>query len=410
MPRDAQSPFTPGQPVPVEFFAGRQVEINELRARVQRSTAGRVQVCFLSGERGIGKSSLASFVKSLVEREGNILGLHVFLGGVDTLEEATRRIFDRLLKETEQAFWFNKIRDLFGDHVRKVGLFGVSVEFDASAKDLRWLANNFAEALHSLSSRLKGEKDSTLLILDDINGLAASQQFANWLKSLVDEIAVSDFRLPLCLLLVGLPERREELLTLQPSLSRVFEPIEIHPWSDAECAEFFSAAFRRAGVEVAESALEMFVYYSGGMPVLAHELGDVAFLLDDDGYIDVKEAAKAVVETGAVVGRKYLRPQVFAAIRSERYRTILKTFGAQETVPLEFSRSGLQARLDPDEQRVVDNFLRRMEGLGVIKKAPDRGPGVYRFVNRLHAVYFWFAGREPTRRGQQASGNAHSGR
>ena len=47
-----------------------------------------------------------------------------------------------------------------------------------------------------------------MIILDDLNGLAESHEFANWLKSLVDEIATSGQRLPFLLVLVGLPERR----------------------------------------------------------------------------------------------------------------------------------------------------------------------------------------------------------
>ncbi|MBI4459701.1 MAG: ATP-binding protein [Acidobacteria bacterium] len=87
MPKDTSSPFTPGLPVPPEFFVGRLGEINRLRKKVARSASGRLEVGFLIGERGIGKSSLASFVKLLSEREHGMLGLHTFLGGVDSLEE-----------------------------------------------------------------------------------------------------------------------------------------------------------------------------------------------------------------------------------------------------------------------------------------------------------------------------------
>ena len=38
---------------------------------------------------------------------------------------------------------------------------------------------------------LKGHRRALFLILDDINDLAGSEEFANWLKSMVDEIATS---------------------------------------------------------------------------------------------------------------------------------------------------------------------------------------------------------------------------
>ena len=117
MARD-YSPFTPGVPVPVEFFIGRQEEVNRLREKVAAASAGRLQVVFVCGERGIGKSSLASFVRSLVERDAKVLGLHTFLGGVSSLEEVARRVFDRLLKESIGKTWEGKIKEFFGKHIK----------------------------------------------------------------------------------------------------------------------------------------------------------------------------------------------------------------------------------------------------------------------------------------------------
>lgn len=389
MPTDVQSPFTPGVPVPVEFFSGRQVEIDRLRRKIRRSATGRLEVCFLAGERGIGKSSLATFVKHLAEREVRALGLHVFLGGARSLEEAIRLVFDRLVKETEQTSWFSKIKDLFGNHVRQVGLFGVSVEFDAASRDLRWLANNFSQSLSSIIDRLRGERDCIFLILDDINGLADSSEFAEWLKSLVDGIAVSQARLPLSILLVGLTERREELISHQPSLMRVFDPIEINPWSHAETIEFFKKAFAKTHIYVTDEAMSLLAFYAGGLPVLAHEIGDAAFHLDTDGKIDQGEAIQAVLQAAEIVGRKHLRPQVFRAIHSRRYRSILKKIADTEGLSLTFTRAGIQRKLDRAEQGVFDNFLRRMESLGVVTRSTERGRCHYQFVNQLHAIYFW---------------------
>lgn len=100
MPKDTSSPFAPGLPVPVEFFVERLAEIERLKKKMARAESGRLEVAFLIGERGIGKSSLASFVRFLAEREYQMIGLHTFLGGVTSLEEMARRVFDRLLKES----------------------------------------------------------------------------------------------------------------------------------------------------------------------------------------------------------------------------------------------------------------------------------------------------------------------
>lgn len=387
MPKD-YSPFTPGLPVPVEFFVGRLQEVNRLREKAASAVAGRLQVAFLSGERGIGKSSLASFVRFIAERDHGVLGLHTFLGGVSSLEEMARRVFDRLLKESIGTNWQTKIREFFGNHIKEVGLFGVSVEFGAPEKDLRRMVLDFAPALRNLIERLQGQKEAILLVFDDIDELASSLDFANWLKSLVDEIATAREPLPLCLVLVGLEERRQSLVSLQPSLARVFEVIEIKTWSAEETREFFRNAFSKVNVPVDDDALSVLSRFAGGLPVLGHEVGDAAFKLDRDDRIDAEDALGGVVAAADIVGRKHLEPQVFQAIRSGRYRAILRKV-ATKPFEIGFKRSDLRARLSADEGKVVDNFLRKMKGLNVIRSDPDSGPGAYRFVNQLHYLYFW---------------------
>jgi len=382
------SPFTPGQPVPVEFFVGRSKEIDHIISAVRASTAGRLQVLFLTGERGIGKSSLARLVRIIADRKYGVLGLHSFLGGVTSLDETVRRVFDRLLKESVGKGWWAKIKEFFGDHIRQVDLFGVTVEFGATEKELRRMVHDFAPALRNLLQKLRPEKKGILVVLDDINGLAASDQFANWLKSLVDEIATSSDPLPLCLMLVGLEDRRQSLVSLQPSLARVFDVVELRTWSDAETRDFFVNAFSKVGIHVEEEALKILVRFTGGFPVMAHEIGDATFNEDTDNRITREDALQGVVRAADIVGRKHVEPQVFTAIRSPRYRAILRKI-ASKPFEVEFRRRDLWPLLKDEERKVFDNFLARMKKLGVVQANPEGGPGAYRFTNTLHYLYFW---------------------
>ena len=159
-----------------------------------------------------------------------------FSGASRILKEMLRRTFDRLLKESMDKPWHEQIKNFFGNHVRKVGLFGVTLELSLQDSDLSTLAHDFVPTVTRLLDSLKGHKSTLFLILDDINGLADSEVFANWLKSTVDEISTSQRKMPLCILVVGLEERRQELVSKQPSLGRVFELIDIAPWSDDEAA------------------------------------------------------------------------------------------------------------------------------------------------------------------------------
>ena len=373
MAKDTTSPFTPGLPVPLEFFVGRLSEIKRLDAKMRDAVASRrLQVGFMEGERGIGKTSLATFVRVLAERNHNTLTAHAFLGGARSLEEMTRRVFDHLLKESVEKPWFAKLRGLFGRHIQEIGLFGVSVGFRAEQEELRHIANHFPTALESISKQLGDEKRGLMLILDDINGLASEPEFADWLKSVVDEIATSARPYPLFLLLVGLEERRRSLLQLQPSLARVFDTVEIAPWSMNETELFFETAFQTAGVSVDPVARQFLAGHTGGLPVLAHEIGSAVFKVDEDGQVDMEDASAGVLDAAEIVGRKYLEPQVLHVVRSRRYRSILRHVGS-EHFKFSFSRSVLATKLPEPDRRVLDNFLKRMTNLGVVVRTQIGG-------------------------------------
>jgi hypothetical protein len=382
------SPFTPGQPVPIEFFVGRVQEIERLRSLVRAASLGKFRIGFVAGERGIGKSSLVSFVRHLAERDEGVAAAHVFLGGVNTLSEMVRRTFDRLLKDSIEKSWHKKVRDLFGKHVKQIGLFGITVELELANTDLESLVNGFAPSLRRLLAELRDERKALLLILDDINGLAGSAEFANWLKSTVDEIATGQNGLAVCLLIVGLEERRRQLIELQPSLARVFDLIEIQPWSDEESNQFFQQTLRKAQTSTDAKALEVMVDFSGGLPVLAHEIGDAVWRMADGPLLTHDVAMVGVVEAADVIGRKFLEPQILQAIRSPRYRSILRKLAGRPR-QLSFRRADMLKELSVEETRVLDNFLNRMRKLGAIMPDIEGGRGVYQFANQLHALYFW---------------------
>ena len=380
------SPFRPGQPVPAEFFVGRRDAIERLSGLVRAANRGVFKTGFITGERGIGKSSLASFVRHLCERESRATGCHVYLGGVHDLHEMARRTFDRLLKDSIDRPWHRQVVEFFGDRVRKVGLFGVSVELALSTQDLRTIAGSFTRSVRQLMRSLE-HRTSLLLILDDINGLAGSADFAHWLKSIADEVATSQQQTRLCILLVGLEERRQELIRNQPSLARVFDLVDISPWSDDEVEQFYRESFSSGGAVLSADDLRSLVRYTGGLPVFAHEIGDAVWHTARAQIITHNEVLYGLFRAAEIISRKLLEPQVFRAIQSDHYRSILRKV-ADDPSRMKFHRGELAARLTQDERRVLDNFLRRMRSLGALQTDPEVRGG-YRFPNRLHALYYW---------------------
>jgi Cdc6-like AAA superfamily ATPase len=381
-----KSPFTPGSPVPYELFVGRESQIREVLKYIRQSSYGKQENVFLSADRGIGKSSLASFLRYYVSRNMNMVGIHAFLGGVSTPEEMVRNVLDQLLNETKGQTWFKTISDLFGDYVREIGLFGISVSFNPPQQRLTELTRKFPEALNNLLKRIREQRAGLFIALDDINGLAGKLEFANWYKSFVDEIATHYKDFPVFIVLVGLPEKRDTLSNLQPSLMRIFRVLEIENLSDEEVRQFLDKAFDSSGMKFESKAMDLMVRFSSGLPILMHEIGDATFWKDKDGSIDEHDARAGIIEAANRVGEKYLGPKVYRAIQSRRYRSILAK-SAEIATRRNFTTRQIEAILNGKEKKVFHHFLRRFRDLGVINRDPERGRGAYKFANEIYPVY-----------------------
>lgn len=391
------SPFTPGSPAPIEIFVGRAQQIEELTRYINQTLSGKQENVFLIGDRRIGKSSVASFIRYFAEKNKDMLGVHVFLGSVTDLSDVVRHVFEEILKKSKGESWFGNIRKLFGTYIKEVGLLGISISFKPPRDDLQELTERFPEALASILNEIQEQKKGLFIALDDINGLAKEVEFANWYKSFVDKVATHYKEFRVFIMLIGLPEVWDTLLSQQPSLTRVFRVVEIERLSDEEVSEFFARAFGKANLKVEEEAMKSMVTYSGGLPIIMHEIGDAAFWNDEDGTIDTEDAFSAVVTAAERIGRKYLDPKVYRTIRSEKYMSILR----KSALPTSrsFTKREIESKLTESEKKVLNNFLTKMKELGIIEQDLEKERGAYRFVNSIYPVYFWIESQEARKRG-----------
>ncbi len=378
---EKQSPFTPGRPVTLELFVGRQRELERLKRLVSQSfNQQRVECAFITGERGIGKSSVAQVLAAQVEFLWNGYTVHSYLGlRAKSLEDAIERIVTDMLIRARQQGWWERAKKLLGRFVEKVelGLFGTIVRLHLAPEDRRQIVSDFPAILADSLIQANREGRGWLVILDDLNGIAPLPEFAHFIKSLVDSLATSGQPTPFSLVLVGLPERRDEMMKSQPSIARIFDVIVLSRLEDEFVAEFFRKAFEdQAGIKVDRDALDAMVKASGGYPALMHEVGDAVFWANSDNLVDLDDVARGLIAAAEVVGRKYLDRQVYEALRSERYRELLR-----QCARIAFSSGGTIRRR---ELKGADNFLRRMVDLAVLKRTSS---GEYRFANELYMLY-----------------------
>jgi AAA+ ATPase superfamily predicted ATPase len=379
-----ESPFTPGRPVPIEYFVARIKEIERLNRAIVQTSSGRNENFFITGERGIGKSSLAGFIRYVAEKEYNLIGCHCPLGGIKDLEGMVGRIFPRLLEQVTDKSLYERLKEIFSKYIKGITLFGLSVEFTDDRSELHTLLNNFLPALREIHKTIKDNKKGIILILDDLNGISDIPEFSQFLKSFVDELAVSYNPIPILLILVGITERREDMIKHQPSVGRIFDIVDLAPMNRNESEEFFNKTFKKSGISVDPEAMTLMVSLSGGFPMLMHEMGDAMFWADTDRHIDLNDAGDGMIKAALNVGEKYLDPQVYGVIRSQTYRSILRKMGKLD-LGTEFKRKDVLENLTAEERKTFDNFLQKIKRLGVISETEVYGQ--YRFINQLYHLY-----------------------
>lgn len=387
-----RSPFYPGQPVPPALFVGRKTEIKRIIRAVDQVALSKPQAVFLTGEYGIGKSSLAGFIKRYAEKENQLLGIHVLLGDADTTEDVAIKTVEAVIKsEAYEPTVTEKIRNSLAKYGSGQELFGIKINLEALKADGPDLSRGYLPFLREILERVKGDGvKGIILILDEINGITRKPKFAHFIKGLVDENALSKNPLPLLLMLCGVEERRRDMIQCHQPIERIFDIVEIQPMDTSEMTDFFTTAFGEVGVRVEESAMKKLCYYSAGFPKIMHIIGDAVFWVDKDDIVDINDADRGIVSAAEEVGRKFVDQQVCKALRSKDYHSILKKLwkGEVGVESLSFSKHTLDEKgFSEIEKRKVNNFLQRMIKLNVLKSGDVRGE--YVFTNRLAAVYIF---------------------
>jgi len=386
MVEKGKSPFYPGQPVPLELFTGRKEQINRIERAIKQVSLGKPQSIFLTGEYGIGKSSLAGFMRYYAEKAYGLFGIHVLLGGANSVNDVSERTIRTVLEtEAYEPSTTDKVRNFLSKYIGKQQIFGVTVNLESLKADAPSISKGFLPFLREVLNNLKDDNiKGIFLILDELNGIVKNPDFAYFIKNLVDENALSRNPLPLMLMLCGVDDRRKEMIEQHQPVDRIFELIKIDPLAQSEMEDFFKKSFESVGCKVTDEALNSLCHYSEGYPKAMHIIGNNVFWTDKDNIIDEDDSVDGILESATQIGQQFIDAQVYKAIRSEDYKNILSKLTANDFSE-SFNKSDFEKNLSGPEKKKFDNFLQKMKNLNVIRSGEARGE--YIFTSRLSKVY-----------------------
>jgi Cdc6-like AAA superfamily ATPase len=242
---EVQQLFSPAAPInEADLFAGRSEQIKRLIEAL--SERGRHAVLY--GERGVGKTSLASTFHMIVQRSINrqILPIRKPSGPTDTFSSLWRRVFDDL-----------QIRAIVEGREQQVPLSEL-YQRDINPDDVVRELNNVS--LNQIP----------LIIFDEFDKLAepdSKRLMSHTIKALSDEGTNAT------ILIVGVAEDIDKLVSEHASVERNITEIKMPRMSPDELNQILDKRLKRLNILLDEGARWKIVTLSRGLPAYVHSLG-----------------------------------------------------------------------------------------------------------------------------------------
>lgn len=249
--------FKPASPVDsLKIFAGRKDQFR----RVVDTINNDGQHAVIYGERGVGKTSLANVLAALLASQSDesdeidIIAPKVNCDSGDTFSSVWKKIFNEfnVKKETAKAGFGERT------HIDE-GIFTTSF-FDKT----KLTPNDVKDGLTYLG------KDAVLIvIIDEFDSLKNDKDtrlFADTIKTL------SDYSVPATLVIVGVADDVDELITGHKSAERAIVQIQMPRMSTEELKKIVTNGLDTLGMEIEGSALDRISTLSQGLPHYTHLL------------------------------------------------------------------------------------------------------------------------------------------
>ena len=110
---ELETPFQPKYPVKPDYFKGRNEIIKKILRYLNKSLKGEVQHFFLTGNKGMGKTSIADFIIQYVSRKYNMTYAYVSNKGNNSVEKLASNIMKELLEKIPETSFDEKLHSCY---------------------------------------------------------------------------------------------------------------------------------------------------------------------------------------------------------------------------------------------------------------------------------------------------------
>lgn len=120
-----ESPFEPWRPVSPDKFKGRKKDISKITRYLPKvKNQGTPEHFFITGKRGMGKTSFINYVSRRVEEDFQMIPIHINNSGGKTIDELIQKLLDELLMEFKKDYLGKSIIDKILNNINEFKVAG----------------------------------------------------------------------------------------------------------------------------------------------------------------------------------------------------------------------------------------------------------------------------------------------
>lgn len=399
------NPFRPNAPVSTGMFAGRYKEIILLEQSLYQTKNNNPNNILVTGERGIGKSSLMMILKdfatgsvdTIEHGSFNFLTVSGMLSGTTDLITLIELIEKNIKRELGKTEAMRKYLSSAWEFFKRIKVMDSGIGECEALSDPDLIIDEFAYSLSQTSKRItnpdKGEvqKDGILIILDEADNASETLRIGYFFKVVTELLHQNDCR-NIMFVVVGLPDITDKLLQSHESSLRVFTPIkitELSPIDRKRVVELGMDEANRINDEmtiITSDAKDHISTLSEGYPHFIQQFSFSAFEYNSDGEISAEDVLGGAFGPGGAIdsiGARYYAADYHSKIKSDEYREVLSIMA--ESMNAWIKKSEIRDKFSGADQTLTDALAALTKRKIILKNSSARGE--YRLQQKGFAIW-----------------------
>jgi hypothetical protein len=405
------NPFKPNSPVPTAMFAGRISEIEALENGLHHTKLGQPCNFLMTGDRGIGKSSLLLLLKATATgtiktpKFGTFNFLTVNIPISDRMSIATllKLVEVHITREVGKIESVKAFLASTWSFVQRIKVMDSGISAAERDSEIEIQLDQFAYSLAETCNRIvnpeRGEnkRDGILFLFDECDNASPDLRLGYFLKTVTEALQRQECN-NVMFVVAGLPDTPEKLSASHESSVRIFTPIPITELSMSDRCYVIDKAMEagnkinREKTTIAGDAKIQVANLSEGYPHFIQQFGHSAFEHNSDGEISHDDVLTAALQPGGAIdaiGNSYYASAFNAKIKSDEYRQVLTIMS--EDMNAWVTKAKIREKFTGDATTLT-NALQALTSRKIILKNPSK-LGEYRLQQRGFALWIRLFGK-----------------